>query len=115
LSLHFSDFSVIFYAIYKNKQTHFTILVALLQGGPRKEKFPCNVAPGAVAGAGWPNSGDAPPDSSRGGQGKDLRFTGARFRGLDGDEATPAVGCTGGQRHWPPRLAQPARGASGGG
>jgi hypothetical protein len=36
LVLHISDFSVIFYAIYKNQQTHFTILVALLQGGPRK-------------------------------------------------------------------------------
>jgi hypothetical protein len=28
---------MIFYAIYKNQQTHFTILVALLQGGPRKD------------------------------------------------------------------------------
>jgi hypothetical protein len=46
LVLHFSDFSVIFYAIYKNQQTHFTIIVALLQGGPWKEKFLCNVAPG---------------------------------------------------------------------
>jgi hypothetical protein len=47
LILHFSDFSVIFYAIYKNQQTHFTILVALLQGGPRKERFLCNVVPGS--------------------------------------------------------------------
>jgi hypothetical protein len=46
LVLHFSDFSVIFYAIYKNQQTHFTILVALLQGGPRKDLGFCNVAPG---------------------------------------------------------------------
>jgi hypothetical protein len=38
---------VIFYAIYKNQQTHFTILVALLQGGPRKERFLCNVVPGS--------------------------------------------------------------------
>jgi hypothetical protein len=37
---------VIFYAIYKNQQTHFTIIVALLQGGPWKEKILCNVAPG---------------------------------------------------------------------
>jgi hypothetical protein len=43
---HFSDFSVIFYIIYKNQQTHFTILVALLQGGPRKDLGFCNVAPG---------------------------------------------------------------------
>jgi hypothetical protein len=46
LVLHFSDFSVIFYTIYKNQQTHITIIVALLQGGPWKEKFLCNVAPG---------------------------------------------------------------------
>jgi hypothetical protein len=50
LVLHFSDFSVIFYAIYKNQKTHFTILVALLQGGPWKDLGFCNVAPGR----GWP-------------------------------------------------------------
>jgi hypothetical protein len=49
LVLHFSDFPVIFYAIYKNQQTHFTILVALLQGGPRKDLGFCNVAPGAAS------------------------------------------------------------------
>jgi hypothetical protein len=38
---------MIFYAIYKNQQIHFTILVALLQGGPRKERFLCNVVPGS--------------------------------------------------------------------
>jgi hypothetical protein len=46
LVLHFCDFSVMFYAIYKNQQTHFTILVALLHGGPRKDLGFCNVAPG---------------------------------------------------------------------
>jgi hypothetical protein len=46
--LHFSDFPVIFYAIYKNQQTHFTILVALLQGGPRKDLCFCNVVLGAA-------------------------------------------------------------------
>jgi hypothetical protein len=44
--LHFSDFSVIFYAIYKNQEISFTIGVHLLQGGPRKETRFCNVAPG---------------------------------------------------------------------
>jgi hypothetical protein len=44
---HFSDFSVIFYAIYKNQPLTFTIGVALLQGGPRKEKLLCNAAPGS--------------------------------------------------------------------
>jgi hypothetical protein len=51
LVLHFSDFSVIFYAIYKNQQTHFTISVALLQGGPRKYLCFRNVAPGRGAAA----------------------------------------------------------------
>jgi hypothetical protein len=67
LVLHFYDFSVNFYAIYKNQQTHFTILFALLQGGPRKERFLCNEVPGAVAGAGWAISGDVSPESGRGG------------------------------------------------
>jgi hypothetical protein len=48
LDFHFSDFSTIFYAIYKNQQTHFTILVALLQGGPRKDLCFCNVTPGVA-------------------------------------------------------------------
>jgi hypothetical protein len=48
LGVHFSDFSVMFYAIYKNQQTHFTILVALLQGGPRKDVPFCNVVLGAA-------------------------------------------------------------------
>jgi hypothetical protein len=44
---HFSDLSVIFYAIYKNQPLTFTIGVALLQGGPRKENFLRNVVPGS--------------------------------------------------------------------
>jgi hypothetical protein len=48
LVLHFSEFSVIFYAIYKNQQTHFTILVALVQGGPQKDLCFCNVVLGAA-------------------------------------------------------------------
>jgi hypothetical protein len=46
LVLHFYDFSMIFYTIYKKQPNHFTIGVNLLQGGPRKEIFFCNVAPG---------------------------------------------------------------------
>jgi hypothetical protein len=34
LGLHFSDFSTIFCAIYKNQQQHFTISVTLSQSGP---------------------------------------------------------------------------------
>jgi hypothetical protein len=49
--LHFSDFSTLFYAIYKKQAIHFTIGVTLLQGSPRKEYFFYNVAPGRPAGA----------------------------------------------------------------
>jgi hypothetical protein len=48
LVLHFFDFSVIFYAIYKKQEITLTIGVHLLQGGPRKETGFCNVAPGAA-------------------------------------------------------------------
>jgi hypothetical protein len=50
LGLHFSDFSVIFYAIYKSQEISLTIGVTLLRGGPWKEIFFCNVALGAR----WP-------------------------------------------------------------
>jgi hypothetical protein len=46
LDLHFSDFSVIFYAIYKNQEITFTIGVHLLQQGPWKDFGFCNVVPG---------------------------------------------------------------------
>jgi hypothetical protein len=46
LVLHFSDFFVIFHAIYKNQEITFTIGVHHLQQGPWKEMFLCNVAPG---------------------------------------------------------------------
>jgi hypothetical protein len=45
LSLHFSDFSVIFYAIYKKQQNSFTIGVVLLQERPWEDFWNCNVVP----------------------------------------------------------------------
>jgi hypothetical protein len=50
IGFHFSDFSMIFYAIYKKRPNHFTIGVNLLQGGPRKESVFCNVVPRGAAG-----------------------------------------------------------------
>jgi hypothetical protein len=41
-----SEFSVIFYTIYKKQQLTFPIGDALLQKGPRKERKICNVALG---------------------------------------------------------------------
>jgi hypothetical protein len=46
LILHFSDFSVIFYVIYKNQEITFTIGVHLLQQGPWKDFGFRNVVPG---------------------------------------------------------------------
>jgi hypothetical protein len=46
LVLHFSAFSVIFYAIYKNQEINLTIGVHLLRRGPCKELGVCNVVPG---------------------------------------------------------------------
>jgi hypothetical protein len=48
LVLHFSDFSVIFYAIYKNQEITFTIGVHLLQQGPWKDFGFRNVVPGQI-------------------------------------------------------------------
>jgi hypothetical protein len=58
---------------------------------------------GAVAGAGWPNSGEVSPEPGRRGWGSGLGFTGGRFVGWMGQGTAPASGSTGGQRHWPPR------------
>jgi hypothetical protein len=49
--LHFSDFSVIFYSIYKNLEIPSTIGIHLLQGSPRKVSLLCNVVPRGAAGA----------------------------------------------------------------
>jgi hypothetical protein len=43
--LHFYDFSVIFYVIYKKQPKHFYYLSYQLQGGPRKELQFRNVVP----------------------------------------------------------------------
>jgi hypothetical protein len=47
---HFSDFSLIFYAIYKKQGNGNTIGVTLLQERPWKEFRVCNVVPRR----GWP-------------------------------------------------------------
>jgi hypothetical protein len=48
LVLHFSDVSVIFYAIYKNQENCNTIGDTLLQKHPRKDTLLCNVTPGVA-------------------------------------------------------------------
>jgi hypothetical protein len=56
LVLYFSDFSVIFYAIFKNQEITFTIGVHLLQQGPWKEVSFAMWSWARLAGAGRPNS-----------------------------------------------------------
>jgi hypothetical protein len=55
----FSEFSVIFYAIYKLQQFGFTFGVTFLQFGPWKETKTCNAAPMAAGRRGCRNSGEA--------------------------------------------------------
>jgi hypothetical protein len=62
---HFSEFFVIFYAIYKNQQKCCTIGVNFLQLRPWKDLKVCNVVPMAVAG-GWVNSGELAAGLGRG-------------------------------------------------
>jgi hypothetical protein len=52
--LHFYDFSMIFYEIYKIQPKHFYYLGYQLQGGPRKELQFRNVVPGRAGRRGSP-------------------------------------------------------------
>jgi hypothetical protein len=56
---HLSEFSVIFYAIYKNQQNCCTIGVTFLQLRPWKDWNVCNVVPMAAGRRGLANSGEA--------------------------------------------------------
>jgi hypothetical protein len=60
------------------------------------------------------NSGDAPPESDRGGRGGDLGLLGARFEGLLVGEGWPGAGTPAAREGRPPRLPAPARGGSAG-
>jgi hypothetical protein len=62
----FSEFSVIFYTIYKNQINCNTIGVTLLRIGPWKELKTCNVALGLAGRRGLPKSGEAGAGSGRG-------------------------------------------------
>jgi hypothetical protein len=62
----FSEFSVIFYAIYKLQQFGFTFGVTFLQFGPWKELEARNVVLGAAGRRGLANSGEAGGALARG-------------------------------------------------
>jgi hypothetical protein len=65
LGLHFADFSVIFYAIYKNQENHFTIGVTQLQEGPRNCCFAMWPL-GAAGRCGWGKFLRGSPEFGRG-------------------------------------------------
>jgi hypothetical protein len=72
LDSHFSEFSAIFYTIYKNQQFTLTIEVYLLRKGPWKETKSCNVTPMAVGRRGLANSGELACALARGRGGEGL-------------------------------------------
>jgi hypothetical protein len=74
----FSDFSVIFYIIYKNQQTALTVRVTLLRLGPWEELDVRNVALGAAGRRRLSNSCEAGAALDRG-----------RGRGWLGDHLGP--------------------------
>jgi hypothetical protein len=77
LVLHFYDFPVIFYAIYKKQEINLTIGVHLLQRGPWKDFYVCNVALGRSGRRRWEKSGE---------------LAGARGRGRTGEGSRGALG-----------------------
>jgi hypothetical protein len=83
---------MIFYAIYKKQPKHFYYLSYQLQGGPRKDSFLCNVAPGAVADAGWANSGEARRSLAGEGREEGLGVTRVLFGSSVGGERLPVGG-----------------------
>jgi hypothetical protein len=79
---HFSELSVIFYAIYKIQQICVTIGVTFLQIRPWKELNVCNVVPMAAGRRGLANSGEAGAALDRGRGGGGSRGLGAWFGAL---------------------------------
>jgi hypothetical protein len=69
-----------------------------LQGGPRKDLWFRNVAPGRLAGASDKNSGEVRRGLAGEGWGKGLGATRVRFGVLDRGGAAPAMGRTGNLR-----------------
>jgi hypothetical protein len=93
-------FSTIFYAIYKKRPKNFYYLSYQLQGGPQKETFLCNVAPGTAGRCGRLDSGDRWRRDWSGTGGEGLWVARVRFgRSVGGEKppvgGAPAAGCGG--------------------
>jgi hypothetical protein len=90
---HFSDFSVIFYTIYKNQQTTLTIGVTVLQLRPWKDLNVRNVVPMAADRRGFCNSGEAGGVLARGrGGGGSRGVLGLVWAGIGGGETAGRSG-----------------------
>jgi hypothetical protein len=119
LVLHFSDFSMIFYTIYKNQPNHKYYLSYPFAGRLSEGSFLLQCSPwGAGSSAVHRNSASSPAFLAGRGRGEGLGVTGARFRWLDGGGAAPASGLGGAGRHRPPgcqRRCAPGLGSQGDG
>jgi hypothetical protein len=73
LVLHFSEFSVIFYAIYKKQGYSLYYFSCTFAAGTLERIFPLQCDPWArLAGAGEPNPASSPPGLAGEGHGGDL-------------------------------------------
>jgi hypothetical protein len=88
LVLNFSEFSTIFYGIYKNQQIEFTIEVAILRWGPWEELGQATWPLAMAGGAGGQNSGDSGEGFSQEVVGEGARaHLGLTWAGVGGWEA----------------------------
>jgi hypothetical protein len=117
---HFSDFSVIFYKIYKNqpkalhylrfvsqqgpwKVLNFYICALALRKGPQEDFSPRNRVPGRRPAAVRPNSGEPPAGAGRARAGEVPRGTRGRVPCSLGAGRGWRGGCAGGQAREPLR------------
>jgi hypothetical protein len=112
----FSEFSVIFYAIYKNQPTHFSYWRCAFAVRPRKRTVPSQCGPWArLAGAGCSIPAITGGGTGRGRAGKGLWVAMDRFGRSVGGEMSPVGGAPAARGYRPPWLAKPAMRTSGGG
>jgi hypothetical protein len=91
LVLHFSDFSVIFYAIYKKQGNSLYYFSCTFAAGTLERTLALQCGPWArLAGAGEPNSGKVRRGLAGEGWGGGLGTSGARFGHLAGTVVAPA-------------------------
>jgi hypothetical protein len=91
LVLHFSDFSVIFYAIYKKQENSLYYFSCTFAAGTLERILALQCGPwGRPVGAGCQNSASSPAFLAGRGRGKGLGASGARFGHLVGTMVAPA-------------------------